>query len=86
MPYGVTSGLATFQQTMNHILAPFLKKGVVVFIDDILIYSSTWDQHLKLLHSVFQLLDQHHINIKLSKCSFAQTQLKYLGISLVLQE
>jgi transposase InsO family protein len=79
MPYGVTGGPATFQQTMNYILAPLLRKGVVVFIDDILIYSSTWDQHLHLLHSVFQLLSKHHIKIKLSKCSFAQSELKYLG-------
>jgi hypothetical protein len=79
MPYGVTGGPATFQQTMNYILAPLLRKGVVVFIDDILIYSSTWDQHLALLQSVFALLEQHQVKIKLSKCSFAQRQLKYLG-------
>lgn len=79
MPYRVTGGPATFQQTMNHILTPLLRKGVVVFIDDILIYSSNWDQHLTLLNSVFQLLAKHQIKIKLSKCSFAQSHLKYLG-------
>jgi hypothetical protein len=42
MTYGVTGGPATFQQPMNYILAPLLRKGVVVFIDDILIYSNTW--------------------------------------------
>jgi hypothetical protein len=79
MPYGVTGGPATFQQLMNHILAPLLRKGVVVFIDDILVYSATWAEHLQLLHEVFQLLLQHGIKIKLSKCSFAQKALKYLG-------
>ena len=79
MPYGVTGGPATFQQTMNYILAPLLRKGVVVFIDDILVYASTWDSHLQILHQVFQLLQQHGIRIKLSKCSFVQQQLKYLG-------
>lgn len=79
MPYGVTGGPATFQQIMNHILAPLLRKGVVVFIDDILVYSATWVEHLKLLQAVFQLLLQHNIKIKLSKCYFAQKQLKYLG-------
>jgi hypothetical protein len=64
---------------MNHILAPLLRKGVVVFIDDILVYSATWAEHLQLLEAVFHLLQQHNIKIKLSKCSFAQKQLKYLG-------
>jgi hypothetical protein len=53
MPYGVTGRPATFQQTMNHIMAPLLRKGVVVFIDDILIYASTWEHHLELLAAVF---------------------------------
>jgi len=51
----------------------------VVFIDDILVYSATWAEHLQLLHEVFQLLFQHGIKIKLSKCSFAQKALKYLS-------
>lgn len=46
MPYGVTSGPATFQHVMNTVLAPILRKFVVVFIDDILIYSKTWAKHL----------------------------------------
>jgi len=72
MPYGVIGGPATFQQTMNYILAPLLRNGVVVFIDDILVYASTWDSHLQILQQVFQLLQQHGLRIKLSKCSFAQ--------------
>lgn len=59
MPYGVTGGPPTFQQTMNYILAPLLRKGVVVFVDDILIYKKTWDDHVEILHSVFLLLVQH---------------------------
>lgn len=79
MPYRVTGGPATFQQTMNYILAPLLRKGIVDFIDDILIYTATWGQHLQLLEAIFQLLKEHQIKIKLSKCSFAQRQLTYLG-------
>jgi hypothetical protein len=79
MPYGVTGGPATFQLAMNSVLSPFLRKCVVVFIDDILIYSSTWTEHLHQLRAVFTTLDQHHFKVKLSKCSFAQTQLHYLG-------
>jgi hypothetical protein len=79
MPYGVTGGPATFQLAMNSVLSPFLRKCVVVFIDDILIYSSNWTTHLHQLRAVFATLDQHHFKVNLSKCSFAKTQLHYLG-------
>jgi hypothetical protein len=59
MPYGVTGGPTTFQQTMNYILAPLLRKGVVVFIDDILIYNNTWSDHLAILQQVFDLFTEH---------------------------
>ena len=79
MPYEVTGGPATFQHVMNTVLAPLLRKCVVVFIDDILIFSKTWDDHLKHVQAVFQLLDQHQFKVKLSKCTFAQKQIHYLG-------
>jgi hypothetical protein len=79
MPYGVTGGPATFQHEMNTILAPLLRKCVVVFIDDVLVYSKTWAEHLQNLREVFTLLHQHQLKVKLSKCSFAQKQLSYLG-------
>jgi len=78
MPYGVTGGPATFQAIMNTILAPFLRKFVVVFIDDVLIYSATWEEHLQHIEAVFQALQQHQLFVKLSKCSFAK-ELSYLG-------
>jgi hypothetical protein len=46
MPYGLTGARATFQSVMNHVLAPLLRKCVVVFIDDILIYSKTYSEHI----------------------------------------
>jgi hypothetical protein len=79
MPYGVTGGPSTFQLAMNSVLAPFLRKCVVVFIDDILIFSATWADHIQHIHVVFSVLDQHQFKIKLSKCSFAQKKLHYLG-------
>jgi hypothetical protein len=79
MPYGLSGGPATFQLTMNSVLAPFLHKCVVVFIDNILTYSSTWSEHLQHLQEVFATLDKQQFKVKLFKCSFAQTKLNYLG-------
>jgi hypothetical protein len=60
-------------------LAPLLRKCVVVFIDDILIYSKTWTDHLSHIRVVFPILDSQQFKVKLSKRSFAQTSLYYLG-------
>lgn len=79
MPYGVTGGPATFQAVMNIILEPLLRKCVVVFIDDILIYSKSWEDHLKHIQEVLSILQQHKFHVKLTKCSFAKQQLAYLG-------
>ncbi|WVZ69502.1 hypothetical protein U9M48_018276 [Paspalum notatum var. saurae] len=72
MPFGLTDAPRTFQSAMNSTLAPFLRKFVLVFFDDILIYSKTFADHLNHLK-----LDSWQI--KLSKCEFAQRQIHYLG-------
>ncbi|WVZ62548.1 hypothetical protein U9M48_012287 [Paspalum notatum var. saurae] len=59
MPYGVTGGPTIFQLTMNYILAPLLRKCVVVFIDDIVIYSKNWLDHLHHIKVVFTILKEH---------------------------
>src|SRR3954469_21974654 len=79
MSFGLTGAPATFQNTMNTVLAPILRKGVLVFIDDILIYSNTLEKHARLLHQVLMLLQQHDLKVKRSKCTFARPQLVYLG-------
>jgi hypothetical protein len=79
MPYGLTGAPATFQAIMNHILAPLLRKCVVVFIDDILIYSKAYEEHIHHVKQVFELLREHQFKVRLSKCSFAKGQLRYLG-------
>lgn len=79
MPYGVTGGPATFQAIMNIVLEPLLRKCVVVFIDDILIYISTWEEHLQHIKAVLVILQTHHLHVKLTKCSFAKKELCYLG-------
>lgn len=78
MPYGLTGAPATFQATMNQILAPLLRKCVVVFIDDILIYSKSYEEHVEHIRMVFELLREHQFKVRQSKCTFAQQKLKYL--------
>ena len=79
MPFGLTNAPATFQSVMNDIFAPLMRHGVLVFMDDILIYSDTLETHVNLLAQVFEITQQHKFLIKLSKCSFGQQKIEYLG-------
>lgn len=64
MPFGLTNAPATFQSLMNSIFAPLLRKGVLVFMDDILIYTSTLEEHAVLLKQVFSILHDHQFFLK----------------------
>jgi len=77
--FGLCGAPGTFQGAMNTALAPFLRRCVVVFFDDILVYSNSFEDHLQDLKAVLQLLAEHQWQMKLSKCSFAKTQINYLG-------
>jgi hypothetical protein len=79
MPFGLTNEPATFQCAMNAILQPFLRKFVMVFLDDILVYSSCLAEHLGHLRLVFTKLREHQFFLKKKKCSFVQPELQYLG-------
>lgn len=79
MAFGLCGAPGTFQSAMNTTLAPLLCKCVIVFFDDILIYSASWDDHLVHLQQVLSLLQQDSWFVKLSKCSFARREIKYLG-------
>lgn len=64
---------------MNDVFLSFLRRFVLVFFDDILIYSSTWAEHLRHVRIVFQTLHDHHLHRKRSKCEFGLSAVSYLG-------
>jgi hypothetical protein len=79
MPFGLSTAPATFQSAMNQVFAAQIRKYVLVFVDDILVYSKTVEEHAQHLTVVFELLHCNKLYIKRSKCSFAQQSLEYLG-------
>ena len=79
MPFGLTNAPATFQSLMNSVLQPLLRRCVLVFFDDILIYSPSWSAHLQHVRAVMTLLRTNSLFVKKSKCSFGATSIVYLG-------
>ncbi|XP_035543593.1 uncharacterized protein LOC118347680 [Juglans regia] len=79
MPFGLTNAPSTFQSLMNQVFKPYLCHFILVFFDDILIYSSDVEMHLSHLKLTFELPRQHQLFAKLSKCCFGQEEIAYLG-------
>ena len=79
MPFGLTNAPATFQSCMNHIFKDHLRKLVLVFFDDILIYSRSWQEHMRHLDEVLHIMEAQSLYAKESKCEFSMTELLYLG-------
>ena len=79
MGFGLCNAPATFQSLMNEVLRPYLRKFVVVFLDDILIFSKTWEEHLTHVRTIFTALREQQLYCKPSKCLFGATETLYLG-------
>ncbi|CAI5468676.1 unnamed protein product [Closterium sp. Yama58-4] len=79
MPFGLTNAPSTFQLTMNRVFRDLLDRCVIVYLDDILIFSKTREQHLRDLDAVFKRLQENRLITKGSKCEFFKQELEFLG-------
>ncbi|GBG68187.1 hypothetical protein CBR_g2740 [Chara braunii] len=79
MPFGLCNASGTFQHAMNRIFHDYLDKFVVVYLDDILIFSRSVEEHAQHVDKVLSLLRQHKYKINYEKCEFGRTQILYLG-------
>lgn len=79
MPMGLASSPATFQRAINTILADLIGRGVFVYLDDVIIYAKTREEHDKILREVMTRLRENNLQLKISKCIFFASEFAYLG-------
>ncbi|KAL6338580.1 hypothetical protein AAG906_021295 [Vitis piasezkii] len=79
MPFGLTNAPSTFQSLMNNIFQPYLRKFILVFFDDILIYSRSFSDHIHHLSIALQVLRENLLYAKSNKCFFGHSSIEYLG-------
>jgi hypothetical protein len=79
MPFGLTNAPASFQSLINNVLKEYIDKFVIVYLDDILVYSQTPEEHTEHVRTVLETLLERKLRLKLSKCEFGVTKTEYLG-------
>ena len=79
MPFRLTNALAAFMDLMNRVFSPYLDKFVIVFIDDIIVYSGSPEEHVEHLRTVLQILRERQLYAKFSKCQFWLDKVAFLG-------
>ena len=79
MPFGLTNSGARFQRLMDHILRGLEYRFALMYIDDIIIFSNSIDEHLTHLEEVFRRLREANVKLNPKKCSFVKQRIEYLG-------
>lgn len=79
LPFGLTNAPATFMQLMQEIFHPYLDRFVIVYLDDILVYSRSLEEHEEHLRTVVQVLRENKLYAKLNKCAFYRKEIEFLG-------
>ena len=79
MPFGLTNAPTTFCNLMNDVFYEFVDHFVVVYFDDILVYSESLEDHLEHLRKMLSKLREHQLYVKKEKCEFAQQEILFLG-------
>jgi hypothetical protein len=77
--FGLCNALTTFMCVMNDVFRPFIDEFVIVYLDNILVFSETWDDHVRHVKKVLDTLQREKLHVKLSKCEFGKTTLVNLG-------
>ncbi len=79
VPFGLSTAPATFQRAMQHALSGLTPHLALVYLDDVLVFSDTFEQHLKDLQAVLERFRKYNLRLKAKKCSFCSSELEYLG-------
>ena len=80
MPFGLCNAPATFQRLMERCMGDMNLRDCLIYLDDIVVFSATFEEHLERLEAVFERLQTNHLKLKASKCEFFRRQITYLGV------